>query len=185
MMTRLAQRFGIKEETLWNRLKEFRANQQTESAPETKINGSETSEKKPIRQAPAPRHEIELLEVLLSEPRLVAEARNQLPAEQVTHPGLRQLLEAMYRLLAEGEPPTLENVRARIDNSALLAWAMEHQEVGLANQERKAWLERILKHFRELHEQTQKQELKQQMHSASDHASALELLRKLQNRTSS
>jgi hypothetical protein len=103
----------------------------------------------------------------------------------VKHPGLQQLLDAMYRLLAEGEPPTLENLRTRIDNQPLITWAMERQEVGLANPERKAWLDKVVECFRRLQQESATQELQSKLHSTDDHAAALELLRQLQNRTSS
>jgi hypothetical protein len=162
----------------------LRAEQQTDKPPDDKKKPDGEADTTPVRHAPAKPHERELLEVLLSEPALVAEAQKHIAVEQVEHPGLRLLLEGMYRLLAEGAPPTLENLRTRIENYPLLAKAQDLQERGRGNTERRAWLARLVRHFEELRQDARKQELQQQLYTAGDHATALELLRQLQNRSS-
>jgi hypothetical protein len=100
----------------------------------------------------------------------------------VTHPGLRNLLAGLYALQAAGEPPTLDQLRPRLDNAPLAAKALELQEVGLAISDRAACLAQLLARFRERRLRLAKEELQNQLHAASDPTAALELLRQLQNR---
>lgn len=182
MMTQIAQRFGIKEETLWARLKELRSEQQTEPVSR-KANEGENAE--PARRvAPAKAHERQLLEILLADPKLVAEAVREIPPEEVEHPGLRHLLEGLYRLHAEGTQPTLDQLRTRIDNPPLIAKAFELQERGFGSSDRSVWWHDIRACFRGRQEERQKHELQRQLKSATDPAVVAELLRQLQNRTS-
>jgi DNA primase len=175
MVSRIAQRLALQEETVWKRLKELQERRQTNSRPAAAADGEK-------RAAPAAPEERELLEILLADPDLVAVAAGEVTAEQVGHPGLRQLLEGLYALHAEGEPATLDQLRPRVANAGLVSWALEHQEIGRTNTDRAAWLRQILEVFRRRRTLPEKQELHNQLHAASDHESALELLRQLQTR---
>jgi DNA primase len=176
MVTRIAQRLGVKEETVWARLRELR--EARRPAEDSAAGGGE-----PRRAAPAAPHERQLLEVLLAEPGLVKLAAAEVHPTEIEHPGLCLLLEGLYRLHAEGAEPTLDRLRARIDNPPLMAKALELQEVGRANSDRPAWLKGVLGCFAERRARPEKQELRNQLHATSDHAAAVELLRQLQNRT--
>jgi DNA primase len=182
MVTRIAHRLGVKEETVWARLKEL----QKARRPRT-----ETERRPPAdaaaaggrRSARAAAHERELLQVLLADPALVPLARAEVPAGEVEHPGLRQLLEGLYRLQDEGVEPSLDQLRLRIENPRLAAKALEMQTFGRTNPDRHAWLRGICQRFHERRAAPVKQELQNQLHAAGDHATAVELLRQLQNRT--
>jgi DNA primase len=179
MVTRIAQRLGIKEETVWARLKELRATKRSspgEARPGEKSGAEE-------RKAPAATHERELLQVLLAEPTLVPVAAAEVPASEIEHPGLRQLLEGLYRLQAEGAEPSLDLLRLRMDNQPLMSKALDLQEFGRRNADRQTWLRGILDRFRARRALPEKQELQNQLHATNDHAAAVELLRQLQNRT--
>jgi DNA primase len=178
IVTRIARRLTLKEETVWARLDELRRGRGEETAPK-KPTAPDTSE--PARQAKAAPEERELLEVLLADPALVPIARGEIAAETVQHPGLRQLLQGLYDLLDAGETPTLDNLRPRLDNLRLESWAMERQEVGSKNGDREGWLQQILARFHELRREPAKQELRNQLQAATDHATAVERLRQLQN----
>jgi DNA primase len=175
MVTRIAQRLGVKQEIVWARLRELRAARQQPEGPTGEVEGR--------RSAPAAPHERQLLEALLAEPALVAVAAAEVKANEVEHPGLRLLLEGLYRLHAEGVEASLDRLRARIDNPPLMAKALELQDVGRENTDRRAWLRGILDRFAERRALPEKQELRNQLHATSDHAAAVELLRQLQNRT--
>jgi DNA primase len=176
MVTRIAHRLGVKEETVWARLQELRtARRAAEGSP-----GPAAEEK---RAAPAAPHERQLLEVLLAEPGLVATAAAELPAAEVEHAGLRVLLEGLYRLHAEGAEPSLDRLRPRIDNPPLMEKAHQLQEMGRKISDRPGTLRGILLRFAERRALPEKQELRNQLHATSDHAAAVELLRQLQNRT--
>jgi hypothetical protein len=179
MVTRIAQRFALKEETVWARVRELRA---ARHAHEQR-RGEPASPAEQQRSARADPLERDLLTVLLAEPALVAVAQAEVSAREVHHLGLRRLLEGLYRLQAEGVPPELDRLRSRIDNPRLMEKALEMQEQGRAHADRAAWLKGVLERFRERRARPERQELQNQLHAASDHARALELLKQLQNRT--
>lgn len=194
MITRIAQRSGLREETLWARIRELRdqrrlqsgnsrgsARQEESTATQSPSASEAAVEVPPSRQAPAQAHERQLVEILLAEPALVAVALAEVPSAEVQHPGLRLLVEGLYRLQAEGKTPTLDELRSRIDHPKLMAKALELQEVGLANKDRAGSLTQILARFRQKRSLLEQQELHNQLQAASDHESALELLRQLQN----
>jgi DNA primase len=180
MVNIISKRLSIKEETIWARLRESRAIS-TRKQQEVENQTAAEDEK---RTAPAAALEIELLQVLLADPDLVpVAAEGGLVPAQVDHPGLRLLLEGLYRLQAEGQPPVLDLLRARIDNPRLMEKALEWQDIGRKHRDRAAWLEDILARFRQRRALPVKQELHNRLQAASDHAQAVELLRQLQNRS--
>jgi DNA primase len=180
IISRIAQRLALQEESVWARLKELRAGvraRQRPHAPHERAEGSSME----TRAAPAAAHERELLEVLLAEPALVPLAAAEVVPEQIGHPGLRELLNGLYDLHAAGEPPILDLLRVRLDNPRLAAKALDLHDVGRMNQDRPVWLRRILAEFRRKHQiEPRQRELKNQLQAASDHEQALELLRQLQ-----
>jgi DNA primase len=183
VVTRISQRFGLTEEMLRTRLQELRARQRpsADRDPANKKNAQDAAaEEAKVKASPL---ELDLLRVLLADPSLVAVAQEVIEPRSIEHPRLRLLLEVLYRLNAEGEVPDLDHVRLRLDNPDLIAKAMGLQEVGQAHGDRATWFRRILACFRERQQLPAKQELQNQLHAVSDHATALELLRQLQNRS--
>ncbi|MFN4261191.1 MAG: DNA primase [Gemmataceae bacterium] len=172
VVSRIAQRLGIKEETVWGRLRELKAQRQTADIGQrhAAAEGRQTS-------APAPAHEVQLLQVLLAEPALVPEAALEILPDQLRHPGLRRLLAGLYLLQAEGEPPELDLLRARIDNPRLATKALELQELGRMHADRAGWLRQLLAEFRRRRLLSQNQAIQHQLQAAQDHAQAVELLR--------
>jgi DNA primase len=179
MVNRIAQRLALKEETVWARLEELRDKRRSSK----KNLEAEAQDGGGARKALASPHERQLLEVLLAEPALVPLAAAEVASGEIEHPGLRQLLEGLYRLQAEGLTPDLDNLRPRIENPRLSEYALGMQEVGRLNADRAAWLRQILAVFRQRRQLPAKQELQNQLHAASDHAAAVALLRQLQNRS--
>jgi len=179
MVNRIAHRLGLKEETVWARFDEVRAARRGTDRPPPRNPEPEPQE----QSAKAPIHERELLEVLLAEPGLVPVAQDEVAADDVEHPGLRLLLEGLYRLHAEGVAPSLDHLRARIERPRLLDKALELQERGLAKGERQALLHEVLARFRQKRVRRTKQQLSSQLQSVDNHDAAVELLRKLQNQT--
>src|SRR5205823_69451 len=110
IISRIAQRLALQEETVRARLKELRAGVRTQQRQDTPQSGMEAGSTD-SRSAPAAAHERELLEVLLAEPALVPLAAAEVVPEQVGHPGLRELLSGLYDLHAAGEPPILDLLR--------------------------------------------------------------------------
>jgi DNA primase len=182
MVNRIAQRLALKEELVWLRLDELKAQKRPAAG-----HGAGSSRARPEENAPpvqrgkALPEERELLEVLLAEEALVAEAAASIPPEDIGHPGLRRLLSGLYALLAEGVPPTLDQLRARLlgrgDDGPLAQYALNMQEVGLQNLNRAEWFRRLLARFQERRTRSAKQKLQTQLQSTRDHQAALELLR--------
>jgi DNA primase len=181
MIGRIARRLALKEETVWARLDELRRARRGQAAGR----GPHAGEAPPARgTAPAPLEERQLLEVLLAEPALVARARASLPAEEVTHPGLRRLLEGLYALEALGRPATLDELREGLDDHPLLLnKAFELQAHGAEQPRREECLGELLAHFQRRRDKARKQQLHSRLLAASDHEQALEVLRNLHKRT--
>jgi DNA primase len=177
MVNRIAQRLGLKEETVWARLRELREHKRQ---PAAQARESATGQ----RAAKAAAEERQLLELLLAEPALVEQAAREIPAEEIVHPGLRMLLEGLYALRAAGDPPTLDLLRPRLDNVSLAAKALELQAIGRAMPDRPACLRLLLDFFKDRRLKHAKQELHTRLNAVhDDNAAALELLRQLQKST--
>jgi hypothetical protein len=123
--------------------------------------------------------------VLLADPGLVPAALAEVAPGEMGHLGLRQMLAGLYALQSEGEPPTLDLLRARLDDPRLAEAALKLQEVGRANPNRDATLRQLLAEFRRRRLRPVKEELHNQLNAVSDHAQAVELLRRLQDHTAS
>ena len=176
MVNRIAHRLGLKEETVWARLRELR--ERKDSPPEAQARARENEPGQ--RSAKAAPLELELLQVLLAEPAFVDRAAAAIRPEDIAHPGLRKLLDGLYGLLAEGEPPTLDQLRPRLDSVALAAKALELQDTGRKHSDRSTWLRQILARFQERRLRPVTQDLQTRLNAVRDPAAELELLRQLQ-----
>jgi DNA primase len=181
MVSRLAQRLGLKEETIWARLEEVRQTQrrQDQGGPD----GDRPDNGLEERQEKARSEERELLECLLAEPALVPVAAEQLRPEMILQPTIRRLVERLYRLHAEGEPADLDQLRLQIDDPRMAERLLKLQDVGRMEPNRPVWLRLIVARFRQRQAQSETQELQNQLHAADTHDQALALLRRLQNQT--
>src|SRR5262249_9035287 len=120
--------------------------------------------------------------VLLADPGLVPAAAAEVAPKEIRHPGLRLLLEGLYRLQAEGLRPELDGLRSRIENPALLTKALEMQEIGLMNTDRARALADLRAGFRGRRQASEKLEPQTQLQAAleaGDEGRAFELLRRL------
>jgi len=174
-ISRIAQRLSLREETLWERLTELRS-QRRPAAP-SGVPGS------PERKAAASPRERQLLEVLLAEPKLVAIAADNVPLEEIDHPGLRELLRELYSLHSQGRTPDLETLRPTIENPELAQAALRMQSIGRMIADRPGALSGLVSEFKKKRSASEKQELQNQLQAASDHTEAVELLKQLQQRT--
>ena len=178
MVTRIAQRLGLRETIVRARLDELRQRPRARGG-RAGVKSRTVSAGRPRRRP----HEKQLLEVLLAEPRLVSAAQDEVKVGEIGHLGLRQMLAGLYALQEEGEPPTLDLLRARLDDPRLAEAALKLQDVGRANPDRGATLRQLLAEFRRRRLQPVKQELQNQLNAVSDHAQAVDLLRRLQAET--
>jgi len=176
MVTRIAQRLGLKEERIWARLQELRAAGTRE--PANKTNQQDSDEEPKARAHPV---ELDLLRVLLADPALVPVAQAEVDPRMIEHPRLRLLLETLFRLQAEGEVPDLDHARMRIDNPVLVSKALELQQMGRSHGDRPVWLRRVLECLRERQDRPARIEIQNQLRAVnSDDPKGLELLRQLQ-----
>jgi DNA primase len=144
LITRLAHRLGLQQETVWKLFGEKKAARRREAARAQAVEARFAPEApKPAPKKPAKVVERELLQVLLAEPGLVAQAYLKVEAADIEHPGLQQLLATLYFLHEDGETPSIDGLRERIDNEALVAWALDNQEIGLAVPDRGKWFQDI------------------------------------------
>lgn len=183
MVNRIAQRLLIKEETVWARLKDLRAARKNVDAREAPRSASEPTAVEPVpemRTGPAPVHERELVELLLAEPRLVGRAVDEVPLDDLEHPGPRTVIEALYRLHASGQTADLDHLREPLANERLWSQLHLYQERGENYPDRPMMFQKVVERFRERKEQRRKQAIKNQMQDA-DPATVLELLRELKN----
>jgi DNA primase len=179
IVTRIAQRLGLQEPSVWARLEELRKQRRPQELP---ANRRETPAE--VRQAPADPAERQLLEMLLADPALVPTAAAEVQPADLQHPGLRRLLEGLYQLQAGGQTPELDHLRPLlVDNPRLADYALRMQEIGRAIPDRAARLRQLLEEFRRRRLQPEKQELATRLSAASDHDQAVALLRQLQERT--
>jgi len=181
IVNRIAQRLGLKEETVWARLRELREHKRGEGPASGGVHPRRPDEGATgLRSAKAAPLELELLQVLLAEPALVDQAAAAVRPDEIAHPGLRKLLDGLYGLLTAGEPPTLDLLRPRLDSVPLAAKALELQTTGRMHSDRQTWLKQILARFQERKLRPVTQELQTQLNAVRDPAAELELLRQLQ-----
>ncbi|HKB07596.1 MAG TPA: toprim domain-containing protein, partial [Candidatus Polarisedimenticolia bacterium] len=188
IVTRIARRLVLKEETVWARLEELRAEERRRSAerdsrPAVQLRSDEreAESEEEYRAARAAPEERQLLEILLAEPALVGRAIKGVTPDEVRHPGLRKMLEGLSALHAEGLEPSIDQLRVRILNPRLAEYILKLCDVGRQNPDRPGYLDKLLKFFRDRRAERDKQEISNQLHAARDHTAALELLRQLQN----
>jgi DNA primase len=182
MVNRIAHRLLIKEETVWARLRELRAHRAGSVSDRNGVREENEAEAAPPepKSAPAPRHELELLELLLAEPSLVRLAQVEVPLEELENHGLRKVVEALYRLQAEGLPADLDHLHERLDNERIWDRVQDLQQRGLEYPDRPHVFQKVLERFRQRRTERSKQAIKNQMQDA-DPATSLELLRQLKN----
>jgi len=77
----------------------------------------------PIRQGELDRHDLELIQIALSEPAAITWLIPRLAVSALHDPPLRTLLQACYDLQNEGQSPSYENLMVRLDDPAVRALA--------------------------------------------------------------
>jgi len=208
-LTRIAHRLGLRQETLWARLAELknerrraehaqsRQERQDRRPPlDPPVSGVPVGGPRPPGPNPAtmidtpangpkwsPQEaalEKQLLQLLLAEPGLVGNAREQLPPDTLRHTGLRRMLSELYTLHTDGQPPDLDGLRVRLmDRPELFEAAQKLQFVGQQMPDRGEKLGKIVSRFAEMRDESEKRAVKEQLAGADEQAQ-LALLRRLQ-----
>jgi DNA primase len=181
MVNRIAQRLLIKEETVWKRLQELRKRTAAGPRVSAAIPGDPEPAPPVPNAAPALPHERELVELLLAEPSFITKAISEVPLREVEHPGLSKVIEALYRLHAEGQPADLDHLHGRLDNERLWDKLQDLQQSGLDYPDRPKVFQKVLERFRDRRRLRRKQALLNQLQDAPDQATKLDLLRQLRD----
>ncbi|OWK43467.1 DNA primase [Fimbriiglobus ruber] len=198
IVSRLAHRIGLRQETVWARFAELKATRRRQEAerPQPSFRRGPAPGTVPQTTAPAdflargavPMIERQLLELLLADPDLVPVAVERIKPEVLKHAELRRMLSELYALHAAGMTPDLDALRVRlIDRPDLAGAAMDLQNVGRHMTERgegAAWLDRVLKRFAEQTAETEQKAVKAELTSGpTDPDKTNELLYRLMGRT--
>jgi DNA primase len=184
MVTRLAHRLGLRQETVWARLGELR-NERRRMVKDksTRQTATLASTGATPKVAVAPPLERQLLEILLAEPALVPRAATQIPASELTHDSLRLMLTGLYELHASASPPDLDGLRVKLleqGRDDLARKALELQFTGRHIPERPTWFERLVAEFARRRTDLQNKQLKERLTTCTNETEQLELLRQLQ-----
>jgi DNA primase len=189
IVTRLAHRLGLRQETVWARFGELRIerrkkDQQQVAAP---VMPAAARVSKPVGGAPPAKAdpqlgcERQLLQLLLADPTLVPRAAARVGPDEVGHTGLRRMLGELYAIEAAGGTPDLDALRERLrDRPDLFEAAQRLQFVGSSMQDRDQWFERVVRRLSELKTEAEKRAVAERLKTAEDDAEAVELLRRLQ-----
>ena len=197
IVTRLAQRLGLRHETVWARFGELtRDRKQNEKVAEERKSYAarrstepeeigEPERPEPIESS-TPRFggEKQLLNFLLAFPQMIGSVQPIIALEQITHAGMRRVLRELYFIHAAGETPDMDILRERLhDRPDWYASAERCREVGLHTSEPDQDLARILGWFAKQTAQAEEKTLTAKLKGGSlDPDEATELLRKLQQK---
>lgn len=184
MLSRIAQRFGLRQESLRTRLDEQRRRQPRELNDRPAVRTDEVAAAHQIGTNKADPLERQLVQVLLAEPVLTAKVKAEITLEEINHPDVRRVLIEMFELLDNGVIPELDAIRPRLFDMPKVDGLLLLREVGLHTPDRIAWLDNIVKEFRQRRTAKTASELKGQLKSVDNHDAAMELLRKLQQSSS-
>ncbi|MCE9531066.1 MAG: hypothetical protein K8T89_08065, partial [Planctomycetes bacterium] len=174
ILTRVAHRLGLRMETVWARFGELKDLKKKEAARSAPAAQPEAAAPQAPAAGPAPPLERQLLELLLADPALVPLAEREVQPNDMTHSGLRKLLEGLYGLKEKGDEPELEGLRTLIGNAALIDWAMDHRDIGRAIPDRRRFFKQVLGEFQKRREAHGKGQLKNELTAVSDHGAAMD-----------
>jgi DNA primase len=181
MITRLAQRVGVRQESVWARLRELRAERMRAERRDAGPAAGDSDAPKAAGKPPV--LENQLLQILLADPELVPDARNRIPSADVSHSGLRRILDELYALAELSQPADLDGLRVRLmDRPDLVEAAINLQNVGRHVTDRPSYYNKIIAGFAQRRLDAERKSVKSELSTAVDDAAQLDLLRKLQER---
>jgi DNA primase len=149
MLTRLAQRCGVNEATLRKRLSELQRHQPAKpnGISAIKFSGSTKLE------AGEDRLERELIQVLIVQPKLIAEAREHIQPEMLTHPNRRRVLAELFDADEEGQA-NIDNLRERlVDEPMLVQIVSQLHSEGIEKANPQEWFFQVREAYLRQHRQ--------------------------------
>ncbi|MBA4188605.1 MAG: DNA primase [Planctomycetaceae bacterium] len=193
IITRLAHRLGLRQETVWARLGELRRAHEQRALLEAQKSGvTPPASQVPTRQYGSQVHAspksdphyflaATLVRLLIAEPGLVATAAAGIRPEDVEHTGIRRMLTEMYGAWEAGQVPDIDVLRERLaDRPDLFASLLTQAEVGRQLEERDKKLQGVIADFRRVKTEVASKALKAELQGAQSEEQVENLLRKLQ-----
>ena len=194
IITRLAHRLGLRQETVWARLGELRRAQEQRNLLEAQKTGitPPASQSPPARRygsqsGASPKTDphyflaATLVRLLIAEPGLVSVAAAEIRPEDVAHTGIRRMLTEMYAAWQAGQVPDLDVLRERLaDRADLFDSLVTQAEVGRQLEEREKKLQGVIADFRRIKTEVASKALKAELQGAESPEQVEDLLRRLQ-----
>ena len=147
ILTRLAPRLQLTEGAIRNQLQRIRSGnrpQQFQTKPAQEEQPAiEQEERIEVHRRPLTKNdrmECELLEILLTEPELAEQTRQEIGVDDFLNPHLRELLQIVYDVVELGEVPSFERVTLEMERNEL-----KGMTVWLADQAREKGIEHKLR----------------------------------------
>ena len=192
IVTRLAHRLGLRQETVWARFGELTKERKQKDAREAERRTPEPpppvepefdEPSEPVDDARR-KAEMQMLTLLLAYPEYVEQAVPAISPGEIGHTGLRRMLAELYSIHASNQTPDMDILREKLhDRPDLFEAAEKRRYVGLHSTEPEQNFTRILGWFTNRKKQAEEQSLTARLKGGSlNHDEAAELLRKLQQR---
>jgi DNA primase len=187
IVTRLAHRLGLRQETVWARLGELRAERRRKASTQPTLRPPAPAATVAPKASVPPPLESQLVELLLAEPVLIPQAQAAIGPADLTHDSLRLMLTGLYDLHDRGTSPDLDGLRVWLleqGRDDLARKALDLQFKGRQMNERPDWLKRVLAAFVRNRSEAESKALKAQLAAGADDEQAVDILRRLQARPS-
>ncbi len=190
IVTRLAHRLGIRQETVWKRLTELREERRKKEAAAERARvaaaaalANTASTRIPTRTDPVYALEITLLRLLIADPHLVPTVADTIRPEDISTPNIRRVISEMYGLWSQGQVPDLDALRIRlIDDRDLFLKLMDQADIGRTYPDRPEKLQKVMADFSRHHSESDENAIAEKLRSGGiqDESEQLALLRRLQ-----
>lgn len=197
IVTRLAHRLGLRQETVWARLAELKSERRRrDQSPPTKPAQPATNQgaaefNAAVRGQPAARAkadpvyflELTLMRLLVADPGLMAEVARDLTPEDFRTPTIRRVIGEMFALWQTGQIPDLDALRVRLlDDPPLFSKLMDQADIGRKITDRAEQVKRVIGDFARFKAESDEKPLKEKLKSGTfAEEEATDLLRKLQD----
>ncbi len=186
IVTRVAQRLGVRQETVWARLGELQSEKRRTELSESvgMMEPAEAASESSVPTGPRFEAEKQLLNLLLAFPEFVEQVQPAISPSEITHSGLRRMLGELYSIHTAGQTPDMDILRERLhDRPDLYEAAEKRRYVGQHISEPEQNFARILGWFAKQTAQAEEKTLTAKLKGGSlDPDEATELLRKLQQK---
>jgi DNA primase len=190
IVTRLAHRLGLRQETVWARFGELRREHEKKARLGAQRAGTApqpTQARTLANGGPVPKSDphyflgASLIRLLIVDPGLVPLAAAAVHPEDVEHSGIRRLLSEMYAAWTAGRVPDLDVLRERLtDRPDLFDSLVSQAEVGRQIEDRAQKLQGVIAAFQRVKVEAEEKDLSTALKASQDPDEQRELMRRLQ-----